>query len=104
MFFAGSYMACEKCGKQTPRRGSRQKFCPECAKAESIKNVSEKQKQLFDEGGRRRPRPIAPRTEPKTLSEVAKEARSLGLTYGRYMALIQSGGLEGYIREKERGR
>jgi len=50
----------------------------------------------------RAPKATPARAEIKTLSQVAGEARKLGLTYGKYMALVQSGGLEEYIRNRRR--
>lgn len=70
---------CADCGKEVERRHPRQKYCPECAagkKPESLR--SQPSGDIYK----------------KSLSDIALEARALGLSYGEYVSAVNSGKLK----------
>lgn len=101
---------CEDCGKDYFASTGSQRRCPKCRE----KHLKEYQKQYYKDNKadyaarafeyeeRRKNR--VDESAGASLAEIARQARALGLTYGKYMALLQSGGLDNYIRERERAR
>lgn len=99
----GTLIQCAVCGAEIEKRSARQKYCAECSIEANRARTREKDRER-DAKKRRREYEAAgawpAKTEGKSLAQVNAEARALGLTYGKYQALILSGGLEAF----ERGR
>ena len=70
-------MYCDVCRKRVKRQRERE----ECKKRSSLRKEKPPQK------------------PQKTLSQMAKEAHDLQLTYGKYMELIAAGRVETYCKE-----
>lgn len=81
-------LICVECGKMAARNSSNQKYCRGCAaKKRYIQRPSRK-------------KPVASETDVgrsawdltgKTLSELALEARAIGMTYGKYISACSTG-------------
>lgn len=80
MFHVNGTKNCEICGKSFKQIAYNQRFCCEKCRDEAYKiNKIEKQKAEN-----------LPTTKPKaheSLSEIARKANALGLTYGKYLAM-----------------
>lgn len=80
MFHVNGRRKCEICGEGFNRISYNQRYCCEkCKREANILRSREK----------RRTEKLNAQTKPKhdTLSEVARKANAMGLTYGQYMTL-----------------
>lgn len=97
----GKPMICQDCGKEIIRKNSRQIRCVDCAgKIRSVRSrqwrgAYEARQQALKEEKARKAR-LGPRRS--TLSQLALEARALGLSYGKYTILLSQGRLDEWCR------
>lgn len=98
-------MRCAECGRETEKTKNR-KYCPDCARAVQRRHQQEARQRNRDARERilaaaaRESAALRPSLDGKSLGRVAAEAAALGLNYGAYTALVASGGLESWCRER----
>lgn len=108
---------CLTCGKPLAEYGNRRRdYCPECAEIRHKEGIKKQSKQRnLDCKNARKKKPIAKpedakvRTKPirfcwdlecKSAMQVDIEARTLGLTYGKYSSLIDTLMIERYLNNE----
>ena len=94
----GEPKLCALCGKALPEKvmGNR-KYCDECKDAVAKGRMYDHRSLKMERRREEQNKPKAPKVgEGKTLTQMAVEARELGLTYGQYSSLLASGGLAAY--------
>jgi hypothetical protein len=106
---------CARCGKQALKRTYNQKYCLDCASKANLERTKRwKEKHPEECRGGKQPEPRGPergnqavdRTEAgaslslkgKTADRVSAEARALGLSYGKYSALVLGGGIDAWLK------
>lgn len=94
----GTGKVCEMCGGPLPpEANSRRLFCDTCRR-QRARQGEEEHRSLRNIQKAREKHKIPPKEPVKSLSQMAKEAHELKLTYGQYSALIASGGLKQYCK------
>ena len=91
-----SMLICPDCGRTVPKTGWRQVRCIECRNKRRAEQEEARRRAAEERERRERARENDP---GHRIALVNAEARKLGLTYGRYVALIMGGTLNDYLRE-----
>lgn len=81
MFHVHGMKECEICGAEFKMQTNSQRYCSEDCRREG--------KALHERERRRLAREPNPVPEHDSLSEIARKANALGLTYGKYVAMMK---------------
>ncbi len=97
---------CVRCGEPLPEGCAKKRvFCDECRRQYQREYVAQNRSYIRQQEREREARKRAAarakakESDPKSLSQLAREAHELQITYGKYMELLAGGGLERYCRE-----
>ena len=80
MFHVNGTKNCEICGKSFKQIAYNQRFCCEKCRNE-VNNIRKREKQKEED------LPTTKLKAHESLSEIARKANALGLTYGKYLAM-----------------
>lgn len=84
MFYVHGMKECATCGEEFKMLTNSQKYCSEdCRRKGKAQNERERRKRLGME------RKLAPVPKDDPLSEIARKANALGLTYGKFVAMMK---------------
>lgn len=83
---------CQRCGKIVPRKSGQQKYCIECSKI-IIKEKSKEYKSIYAD---KQKQARKTRKKKKLKDRPEERAKALGLTYGKYVAIM-----DGYLPGKD---
>lgn len=84
---------CKLCGEIVERTNANQSYCKKCS------DIHKRQWATQYYFARKA---VPPKPAMQSLNKIAAEARSLGLTYGKYVALLNNGGLDDYLKHMKR--
>lgn len=91
-----TFLICKECGIEVPRKSNRQKYCEACA-AKKKKCPS---KYVPKEGATYGNGYGTWDLRGKSLSEIALEARALGMSYGEYVNACNSGSMKAILLQR----
>ena len=86
---ADKTMVCRRCKKITDRKSPSQLYCPECAK-EVAREWERKRYERAKQLEQMRERQNRQKAKHLAFAEIDKAARSLGMSYGQYTAMLRS--------------
>lgn len=93
----GDTIKCVDCGTEMKKMNARHIRCAVCREKHRLeKNREEWQRRKEEREAKKREKATAPKR--KTLSDIVAEARSLGLSYGQYTTLLNTGTLSQYCK------
>ena len=91
---------CKNCGAEYEAlaKSYNQKYCPECK--DIMRRLKQAEyKEAVKQEAKQKAKPKKRRKKTANFDELTRQAKELGITYGKLQALIYSGTLEEYLEQ-----
>lgn len=91
---------CKNCGAEYEAlaKAYNQKYCPYC-KDMMYKEKQAEYKEMVKQEAKQKAKPKRRRKKTASFDELTRQARKLGISYGKLQALIYTGTLEEYLEQ-----
>lgn len=93
-----TFLICKECGIEVPRKANSQRYCEACATEKKRKKYISKY--VPKEGAKYGHGQGGWTLKGKSLSEIALEARALGMSYGEYVNACSAGKMSDILRAR----